>query len=91
MITVTSTEAENRLCELLETAQKDVVAITREGEPTAYVVSSREIEGLIEIQRRRRQAADEYRAWQQEAEKTAHPEAILLTEEQINRMVHESR
>jgi len=89
MITMTSTEAKSQLGALLDTAQSDVVEITRNGQPSAYMVSSSVIGEIVEIQRRRQEAASGYKAWLQKAAKATHPDAALLTDEQINQMVHE--
>jgi antitoxin Phd len=92
MITKTSAEAQNQFGQLLDTAQREPVVITRHGRPTVYVVSTREMEDYQEFQsaRRKRLAAD-WQAWSKRARKTVKPEAAKLTDEDVVRMVHELR
>ncbi|HEX4031261.1 MAG TPA: type II toxin-antitoxin system prevent-host-death family antitoxin [Terracidiphilus sp.] len=91
MVTMTSAEAQNRFGQMLETAQQQVVEITRHGRPAAFVVSPREHADLVELQRRRQQAADEFAAWRKQAGKSTRPEAAELTDAEIVRLVHELR
>ncbi|MFZ0632091.1 MAG: type II toxin-antitoxin system prevent-host-death family antitoxin [Acidobacteriaceae bacterium] len=91
MIRMTSVEAQNRFGQLLDTAQRETVAITRHGRPTAFVVSPREMEELLSVRRRRSKAVAELEAWSVQAKKRARPAAARLTDEEVNRMVHESR
>ena len=91
MVTVTSAEAQNRFGHLLDTAQQETVEITRHGRPAAYVVSAREIAGLLEVQRRRREAVVEFEAWRRAKAKPGSPESSNLTDEEVNRIVHELR
>jgi hypothetical protein len=46
---------------------------------------------LVELQRRRKQALKEFRAWRKAAKKGTKPGAAELTEAEINRLVHELR
>lgn len=46
MRTMTSVEAQNHFGELLDTAQREPVTITRRGRPVAYVVSQQEYDEL---------------------------------------------
>ncbi|WP_411726057.1 type II toxin-antitoxin system Phd/YefM family antitoxin [Methyloglobulus sp.] len=46
MRTMTSVEAQNRFGELLDTAQREPVTITRRGRPVVYVVSQQEYEAF---------------------------------------------
>ena len=93
MITVTSVEAQNRFGQLLDTAQREPVAITRHGRAAAFVVSAREMEELLAA--RRRQAVADLEAWRERAARRTTPEqagaAAALTDEDVVRMVHESR
>jgi antitoxin Phd len=90
MITVTSAEAQGRLAELLEKVDEGPVTITREGRPSAVLLSSTEIDEMVD-ERRRARAAAAFKAWSAEAEKRAPPEAAALTDEEVNRLVHELR
>ena len=93
MITVTSAEAQNRFGQLLDTAQREPVAITRHGRPAAFVVSAREMDELLDAKRRK--AAAELEAWSAQVKKSQSPEqaaaADALTDEDVVRMVRESR
>ena len=89
MIKVTSAEAQNRFGQLLDTAQREPVAITRHGRPTAFIVSPREMEELLDARRKRSEAVLELEAWSARVRKT--PAAAALTDEEVNRLVHEGR
>jgi len=91
MPTMTSAEAQNHFGQLLETAQREAVVITRHGRPTAFVVSSREMADLIELKRRRRLAAREFAAWRNQTKKSARRASAALTDDQVNRMVRALR
>lgn len=71
MITKTSAEAQNQFGKLLDTAQREPVAITRHGRPAAYVVSP-EYVGDIEriLLERHRRAGSELKAWRKEMRKS---------------------
>ncbi len=91
MITMTSVEAQNRFGQLLDTAQRETVAITRHGRPTAFIVSPQEMKELLDARRRRGKAVADLETWSAEARKRATPAAATLTDEDVNRLVHESR
>lgn len=91
MITMTSADAQNRFGHLLDTAQREPVAITRHGRPAAYVVSPRDMEEILADRERRRKAVAAYDAWRSEANKQLRPAAAELTDEEVNRLVHELR
>jgi antitoxin Phd len=91
MITMTSVEAQNRFGQLLDTAQRETVAITRHGRPTAFIVSPQEMEELLDARRRRGKTVADLETWSAEARKRAMPAAATLTDEDVNRLVHESR
>jgi prevent-host-death family protein len=91
MIRMTSAEAQNRFGQLLDTAQREPVAITRHGRPTAFIVSPQEMEELLDARRRRSNAIADLEAWSSEAGKRLKPAAARLTDEEVNRLVHESR
>jgi prevent-host-death family protein len=64
MITVTSVEAQNHFGQLLDSAQREPVSITRRGRPAAYMISPQEMEELLEARRLRGQArAQQHRDW----------------------------
>jgi prevent-host-death family protein len=90
MITVTSAEARERFDELLESVEERPVTITREGLPDAVLISGTEFEDLVDA-RRRNEAVADWEAWKAEAKKHLTPAAAELTDEDINRLVHELR
>jgi antitoxin Phd len=90
MITVTAAEAQGRLAELLESVDEGPVTITREGRQPAVLLLAAELDDLMDA-RRRNEAAAAFRAWSAEAERRATPEAAALTDEEVNRLVHELR
>jgi prevent-host-death family protein len=95
MISITSVEAQNRFGQLLDTAQREAVAITRHGRPAAFVVSPRDMEELLDARRKRGRALAELDAWG--AGTTAarsQPQATAsaaLSDDDVVRLVHESR
>jgi prevent-host-death family protein len=91
MITLTSAEAQNRFGQLLDTVQRETVAITRHGRPTAFIVSPQEMDELLDARRRRSKAVADLEAWSAEAQKRATPAAAVLTDEEVTRLVHEAR
>jgi antitoxin Phd len=91
MITKTSAEAQNQFGQLLDTVQREPVAITRHGRPAAYIVSPRDMEELMNQKERRSQALKDLEAWRAKARRSTTPAAAALTDEEVNRMVHESR
>ena len=95
MVTMTSVEAQNSFGKLLDTVQRETVTITRHGRPTAFVVSPQDMEELLDSRRKRSGAVAELEAWRAEAAKRTTPEQLAagaaLTDEDVNRLVHESR
>jgi antitoxin Phd len=91
VITITSVEAQNRFGQLLDTVQREPVAITRHGRPTAFVVSPQEMADVLDARRRRSQAVKQMQAWSAQAAKRSRPAAAVLTDEDVNRLVHEAR
>jgi antitoxin Phd len=91
MITLTSAEAQNNFGKLLDTAQREPVAITRHGRTTAYVISQREMDDVEAARERRMRAVADLEAWRKKARKSMTPESAALTDEDIVRMVHEAR
>jgi prevent-host-death family protein len=95
MIIMTSVEAQNSFGKLLDTVQREAVAITRHGRPTAFVVSPRDMEEILAAKRRRSEAVADFEAWRAEAEASTSAAqkaaAATLTDEDVVRMVHELR
>ncbi len=90
MIKMTSVEAQNGFGKLLDTAQREPIAITRHGRPAAFVVSPREMEELLDARRRRSEVVADLEAWSKRARKNASPAVDALTDEDVNRLVHEA-
>jgi antitoxin Phd len=91
MITMTSVEAQNKFGQLLDTVQREAVAITRHGRPTAFVVSPKEMDELLNARHRRSKAVADLEEWSAQASTRAKPTAAGLTDEEVNRLVHQSR
>lgn len=92
MITVTSVEAQNRFGQLLDTVQREPVTITRHGRTAAFMVSPQDMQDLRDAQASKRQnAVEAFEAWSQRAAATALPAAAELTDEDVVRLVKESR
>lgn len=92
MITVTSMEAQNRFGQLLDTVQREPVTITRHGRTAAFMISAQDMQALQASQVSKRQTAVEaFDAWSKKAAATALPAAADLTDEEVVRMVKESR
>jgi prevent-host-death family protein len=91
MVKMTSVEAQNGFGQLLDMVQRETVAITRHGRPAAFVVSPREMDELLDARRRRSQAVADLEAWSERAKKNASPAAAALTDEDVVRLVHETR
>ena len=56
MITKTSAEAQNQFGQLLDTVQREPVAITRHGRPAAFIVSPRDMDELMAMKANRKPA-----------------------------------
>lgn len=92
MITVTSVEAQNRFGQLLDTVQREPVVITRHGRTAAFMVSPQDMQDLRDAQAsKRKNAVEDFEVWSQQAAATALSAAAELTDEDVVRMVKESR
>lgn len=95
MITMTSAEAQNNFGKLIDLAQREAVSITRHGRPAVFVVSHADMEELLDARNRRSEAVAEFEAWRAQAEANTTAEqkaaAAALTDEEVNRLVHELR
>ena len=91
MITVTSVEAQNRFGQLLDMARREPVTVTRHGRPAAFIVSPQDMEELLDVRARRSKAVQALEAWGAQAGGIATPVAEALSEDEINRLVHELR
>jgi prevent-host-death family protein len=95
VIKVTSVEAQNGFGRLIDMAQRETVTVTRHGRPAAFIVCPRDMEELLDARRRRSRAVSELEAWAAVARASRTPgqaeAAAELTDEDVNRLVHESR
>jgi len=91
MISVTSAEAQNRFGQLLDMASREPVTVTRHGRPAAFIVSPQDMEELLDARVKRGKAVEAMDQWSERARGLATPAAEALTDEEINRLVHESR
>lgn len=91
MVTKTSAEAQNQFGQLLDTVQREPVAITRHGRTAAFIVSPRDMEELMSAKARRSAALKDLEAWRKMARKSATPAAAKLTDDEVNRLVHQLR
>jgi hypothetical protein len=79
MKTITALEAKNRFGEVMETAQRQPVAITRNGRPSVVVVSA------DSYSRRQRLARDRLRSALQQA--GDHATALGMTEDTLTELL----
>ena len=91
MITVTSVEAQNRFGQLLDMARREPVTVTRHGRPAAFIVSPQDMEDLLDVRARRSKAVQALEEWGARATPLVAPAAEALSEDAINRLVHELR
>jgi prevent-host-death family protein len=91
MITITSTEAQNRFGEMLDIVQREPVTITRRGRPLAFIISPDELNKLFSSQKRRDEAVSAYEAYMNTVKTKISPVANELTDDDINQLVHELR
>jgi prevent-host-death family protein len=91
MIKMTSVEAQNQFGKLLDTVQREAVAITRHGRPTAFVVSPQEMEELLDARLWRSAAVAELEEWSAQARRGAGKTGKRLSDKVVNRRVHEAR
>ena len=78
MITLTSTEAQNRFGEMLDAAQREPVTITRRGRPLAFIISPEELKKLFASQTERDNAVAAYEAYLQRVRQKPNPAADRL-------------
>lgn len=91
MIILTSTDAQNRFGEVLDTAQRDPITITRRGRPMAFVISAEEFAKYSSSRDRGNSAIAAFKNYMKQAEGKINPTVNQLTDEDINRLVHELR
>ncbi len=87
MITITSVEAQSRFGELIDRSQREPIQVTRRGRAIAYVVSEHDMQELVAVRRRREEAA----RWYSDYRAAVQTDASTLTDDDVNRFVHELR
>ncbi|MFN3988541.1 MAG: type II toxin-antitoxin system Phd/YefM family antitoxin [Rhodocyclaceae bacterium] len=91
MITFTSVEAQNRFGELIDRSQREPVQVTRRGRVVAYVVSEHDMQEVVELRKRREDAAHWYAQYRQQVAQRAGGASSELSDDDVNRLVHELR
>jgi antitoxin Phd len=93
MITMTSAEAQSRFGELLDRSQEEPVVVTRRGRAVAYVLSPRDMQELVDIRKRREDAARWYAQYREAtlARRGKETGADDVTDETVDGLVHELR
>lgn len=91
MKTITSVEAQNRFGELLDSAQREPITITRRGRPVAFMVSPEDMKELLDTRRQREQALADFEAFFQRSDAKLSAAAKKLSDNEIQQLVDESR
>lgn len=91
MITFTSVEAQNRFGELIDRSQREPVQVTRRGRVVAYVVSEHDMHEVLDLRKRREDAARWYAQYRQQLGLRAGNASGELSDDDVNRLVHELR
>ena len=91
MVTMTSKVAQNSFGQLLDTAQREPVAITRHGRPAAYVISPQVMDELLmDARRKGSKAAADMMAWDPRSIRSLSPAqaaaAIGLVDDDVTRL-----
>jgi antitoxin Phd len=89
MITMTSVEAQTRFGELIDRSQREPIQVTRRGRTVAYVVSEHDMQELVGLRKRREEAARWYATYS--AALSPERDAPVLTDDDVDRLVHELR
>lgn len=91
MRTVTSVEAQNRFGELIDSAQREPVTITRRGRPVAFVLSPKDLKDLLVSSRLRDRAHAEFEAFFALVDSRILPAAVGLTDRDVEQLVDSVR
>jgi len=91
MRTVTSVDAQNRFGELLDSAQREPVTITRRGRPVAFVLSPEDMKDLLVIRQQREHVVSDFAAFFAAADARLQPKSTDLSDSDVQRMVNELR
>ena len=90
MKTITSVEAQNHFGELLDSAQRGPITITRRGRPVAVILSARDMEEMTAVRERRARASAELDKLFTETDANLTDAAKTPTDEDIQRLVDEA-
>ena len=77
MIKVTSMDARNRFGQLLDTVQREPVAITRHGRVAAFMVSPLDMQHLQNVRGKRTAAVEAFEAFFAKSDRTLKPAAPI--------------
>ena len=91
MRTVTSVEARNRFGELIDSAQREPVTITRRGRPVAFVFSPEDLKTLLLSSRLRDRAKADFEAFFASADPRLLPAAAGLADRDVEHLVDSVR
>ena len=91
MITITAVEAQNDLDQVLDTVQREPVTITRDGRVVAFMVSEQDMQDLQDARRKRGAAVEAFESFFAKNKDSFTAAAQNLTDEDVVRLVHESR
>lgn len=91
MRTVTSVEAQNHFGELIDSAQREPVTITRRGRPVAFVLSPEDMKELLAVREQRHRVVSDFEVFFRTADARLKPEARDLSDSDVQRMVDELR
>ena len=91
MRTMTSVEAQNRFGELIDSAQREPISITRRGRPVAFVLSPEDMKDLLAVRDQRARALDDFQALFATADTRVESAARDLDDEDVKRLVNELR
>lgn len=91
MRTVTSVEAQNHFGELIDSAQREPVTITRRGRTVAFVLSPEDMKDLLAVRAQRERVVSDFEAFFRSADAGLKPETLNLSDSDVERMVNELR
>ena len=91
MKTMSSVQAQNNFGELLDTAQREPITITRRGRTVAFLVSPQDMEDLTDARRKREQALADFETFFLRSDAKSSADAKNLNDTDINRLVNELR
>ena len=91
MIKVTSMDARNRFGQLLDTVQREPVAITRHGRVVAFMVSPQDMQDLQNARGKRTAAVEAFEQFFAKSDRTLKPAAPNLTDKDVVRLTLQSR